>query len=83
MTRDMIAIDNAKVFQGFRRVFGCQSYIKVAHLAGWDSGQVSRMRSGKAPISDGFFLACCFAANLSPVEMCKRVGLPIEYFTKY
>lgn len=74
------AINSQKVFAGFRRIFGVSSYASVPKLAGFDSGHVSRMRSGKVPISSSFFLSCCFAAHMSPADMCAAVGIPEDYF---
>lgn len=48
------AINAQRVFAGFRRVSGVRSYSMVPELAGFDSGYVSRMRSGKVPVSSSF-----------------------------
>lgn len=72
--------NNGEVFRRFRDVFGCKTYRKVSELTGFDEGQVSRMRNGKSAISAAFFLRACFAANMSPIDMCERVGLPSDYF---
>lgn len=74
------AINHAMVFSGFRKIFGVRSYSMVDKLSGFDSGYVSRMRSGKRPISSKFFLACCIAADMSPVEMCRRLDITTEIF---
>lgn len=74
------SINHARVFAGFRKVFGVRSYHMVDALAGFDSGYVSKMRSGKRPLSHQFFLACCIAADMSPVDMCERVGINQDYF---
>lgn len=73
-------VNHARIFSGFRKVFGVRSYHMVDRLAGFDSGDVSRMRSGKRRISPKFFLACCIAADMSPVEMCRRLGITTDYF---
>lgn len=73
-------VNHARVFAGFRKVFGVRSYRMVDGLSGFDSGDVSRMRSGKRKISPKFFLACCIAADMSPVEMCNRLGIDKDYF---
>lgn len=73
-------INSQKVFAGFRRVFGVSSYASVPKLAGFDSGHVSRMRSGKVRISHSFFLSCCLAAGMTPLDMCAAIGIPEDYF---
>lgn len=73
-------INPAKVFAKFREIFGVRTYAHVNKLAGFDSGQVSRMRSGKITITPSFFLALCIAKDISPVEMCERTGIPQDYF---
>ncbi len=75
-------INSARVFAKFRKIFNAETYVRVDDLASFDSGHVSRMRSGKVPISHAFFLACCIAADMSPKEMCDKVGIPPEYFLR-
>ena len=73
---DKKLINNKHVFKRFRDVFGCRSYRHVADLVGFGSGQVSRMRNGKQPISNALAdsMKERFANVYGAIEAERRAG---------